>query len=105
MVRDLVGASLLSGAETLPEFSVFSAATGSGLAGMVFSSAVPEIVCSFSAVCSFLSSYSIRSINSGFLIVEMPFSPLAFAKSFSVARDNDSYFSFINHLPLRLIQF
>ena len=45
MVRDLVGASLLSGAETLPVFSVFSAATGSGLAGMVFSSAVPEIVC------------------------------------------------------------
>ena len=33
MVRDLVGASLLSGEETLPVFSVFSAATGSGLAG------------------------------------------------------------------------
>ena len=34
MVRDLVGASLLSGAETLPEFSVFSATAYSGLAGL-----------------------------------------------------------------------
>ena len=44
MVWDLVGASLLSGAETLPEFSVFSATAYSGLTDMVFSSAVPEIV-------------------------------------------------------------
>ena len=43
----------------------------------------------------FSSSSSILSINSGFLNAETPFNFLAFARSFKVASDKDSYFSLI----------